>query len=106
MFPYLGKQNMIQRGSFVQFLWRDNWILLRELLIRARYVGLSNETPHGVMKFVQVAERSTCRPKIVSLQNAYSLLCRTFDSGLAECCHHERGNIRKGNPDTTCPITS
>nr|XP_017185617.1 uncharacterized protein LOC103427430 [Malus domestica] len=34
MFPCLGKQNMIQRGSFVQFLWRDNWILLGELLIR------------------------------------------------------------------------
>lgn len=23
-------------------------------------------------------------------QNAYNLLCRNFDSGMAECCHHER----------------
>ncbi|KAB2616174.1 aldo-keto reductase-like [Pyrus ussuriensis x Pyrus communis] len=38
---------------------------------KIRYVGLSNETPYGVMKFVQVAERSTCRPKIVSLQVVY-----------------------------------
>nr|XP_028945063.1 uncharacterized protein LOC103449097 isoform X2 [Malus domestica] len=49
-------------------------------------------------KFVQVAERSTYRPKIVSLQNAYSLLCRTFDSGLAECCHHERISLLAYSP--------
>ena len=29
-------------------------------------------------------------PRVVSVQNAYSLLCRTFDAGLAECCHMER----------------
>ncbi|RXI02674.1 hypothetical protein DVH24_002752 [Malus domestica] len=96
--PMFGETEMIQRGSFVQFLWRDNWILLGELLIRVRYVGLSNETPYGVMKFVQVAERSTCRPKIVSLQNAYNLLCRTYDSGLAECCHHERISLLAYSP--------
>ncbi|CAL8073753.1 unnamed protein product [Prunus armeniaca] len=33
---------------------------------KIKYVGLSNETPYGVMKFVQVAERSTRHPKIVS----------------------------------------
>ncbi|KAF4357681.1 hypothetical protein F8388_007217 [Cannabis sativa] len=57
---------------------------------KIRYVGLSNETPYGVMKFAQAAQRDPCLPKIISLQNSYSLLCRTFDSGLAECCHHER----------------
>ncbi|CAN6558587.1 unnamed protein product [Malus baccata var. baccata] len=46
----------------------------------------------------KVAERSTYRPKIVSLQNAYSLLCRTFDSGLAECCHHERIRLLAYSP--------
>lgn len=28
-------------------------------------------------------------PPVVSLQNAYSLLCRTFDAAMAECCHQE-----------------
>ncbi|XP_021730871.1 uncharacterized protein LOC110697799 [Chenopodium quinoa] len=56
---------------------------------KVRYIGLSNETPYGVMKFLQVADRIDGCPKIVSLQNSYSLLCRTFDSALAECCHHE-----------------
>ncbi|MBA0589924.1 hypothetical protein Gorai_018646, partial [Gossypium raimondii] len=56
---------------------------------KIRYIGLSNETPYGVMKFLQFAENNVRYPKIISVQNSYSLLCRTFDSGMAECCHHE-----------------
>uniref|UniRef100_A0A7C8ZDC8 NADP-dependent oxidoreductase domain-containing protein n=2 Tax=Opuntia streptacantha TaxID=393608 RepID=A0A7C8ZDC8_OPUST len=56
---------------------------------KIRYIGLSNETPYGVMKFLQAAEKVDGLSKIVSLQNSYNLLCRTFDSALAECCHHE-----------------
>uniref|UniRef100_A0A2P2MGF1 NADP-dependent oxidoreductase domain-containing protein n=1 Tax=Rhizophora mucronata TaxID=61149 RepID=A0A2P2MGF1_RHIMU len=56
---------------------------------KIRYIGLSNETPYGIMKFLQIAESSAHYPKIISVQNSYNLLCRTFDSGLAECCHHE-----------------
>ncbi|KAM5563865.1 hypothetical protein ABKV19_018473 [Rosa sericea] len=65
---------------------------------KVRYVGLSNETAYGVMKFLQVAERGTHLPKIVSVQNSYSLLCRTFDSGVAECCHHERVSLLAYSP--------
>ncbi|KAA3475035.1 protein tas-like isoform X2 [Gossypium australe] len=57
---------------------------------KIRYIGLSNETPYGVMKFLHFAENNVRYPKIISVQNSYSLLCRTFDSGMAECCHHER----------------
>lgn len=35
---------------------------------KIRYIGLSNETPYGVMKFIQVAERVLGRPRIVSVQ--------------------------------------
>ncbi|KAE8009631.1 hypothetical protein FH972_006059 [Carpinus fangiana] len=65
---------------------------------KIRYVGLSNETPYGVMKFIQVAERVLGLPRIVSVQNSYSLLCRTFDSGMAECCHHERISLLAYSP--------
>ncbi|KAK9282248.1 hypothetical protein L1049_005162 [Liquidambar formosana] len=65
---------------------------------KIRYIGLSNETPYGVMKFLQAAERVSGYPKIVSVQNSYSLLCRTFDSGMAECCHHERVNLLAYSP--------
>ncbi|XP_075639782.1 uncharacterized protein LOC142611593 isoform X2 [Castanea sativa] len=65
---------------------------------KIRYIGLSNETPYGVMKFIQIAERGPGHPKIVSVQNSYSLLCRTFDSGMAECCHHERVSLLAYSP--------
>ncbi|WRX11108.1 NADP-dependent oxidoreductase domain - like 1 [Theobroma cacao] len=61
---------------------------------KIRYIGLSNETPYGVMKFLHCAERNAHCPKI----NSYSLLCRTFDSGMAECCHHERINLLGYSP--------
>uniref|UniRef100_A0A0R0JWL7 NADP-dependent oxidoreductase domain-containing protein n=1 Tax=Glycine max TaxID=3847 RepID=A0A0R0JWL7_SOYBN len=65
---------------------------------KIRFVGLSNETPYGLMKFIQVAEKYASHLKIVSLQNSYSLLCRTFDSAMAECCHHERISLLAYSP--------
>jgi aryl-alcohol dehydrogenase-like predicted oxidoreductase len=50
---------------------------------KVRYVGVSNETPWGVARFVSIAE-ATGLPRIVSVQNAYNLLNRTFELGLAE----------------------
>jgi aryl-alcohol dehydrogenase-like predicted oxidoreductase len=41
------------------------------------------------MKFLELAKVAPGSVKIISLQNAYNLLCRSFDSGLAECYHHE-----------------
>jgi aryl-alcohol dehydrogenase-like predicted oxidoreductase len=50
---------------------------------RVRCVGLSNETPWGVMQFLHLAEQHKL-PRVVSVQNAYSLLNRTWEMGLAE----------------------
>ncbi|KAJ0975655.1 hypothetical protein J5N97_017620 [Dioscorea zingiberensis] len=65
---------------------------------KIRYIGLSNETPYGLMKFLEVAKNIALGLKVVSLQNSYNLLCRTFDLGLAECCHHERINLLAYSP--------
>ncbi|MCC7547139.1 MAG: NADP(H)-dependent aldo-keto reductase [Burkholderiales bacterium] len=54
---------------------------------RIRYIGLSNETPWGVMEFVRLA-REHALPKVVSIQNAYNLLNRTFEAGLSEVHRH------------------
>ncbi|CAI5496489.1 unnamed protein product [Closterium sp. Naga37s-1] len=65
---------------------------------KVRYIGLSNETAWGLGKFLEAASQpatpsssssSPLCPRPIALQNAYSLLCRTFDSTLAESCHHE-----------------
>ncbi|XP_040259318.2 uncharacterized protein [Aegilops tauschii subsp. strangulata] len=38
------------------------------------------------------------RSKILTVQNSYNLLCRNFDAGLAECCHHERISLLAYSP--------
>ncbi|PLZ90204.1 NADP(H)-dependent aldo-keto reductase [Fischerella muscicola CCMEE 5323] len=50
---------------------------------KIRYLGLSNETPWGVSEFIRIAQQLGL-PKVVSIQNAYNLLNRVFDSALAE----------------------
>ncbi len=55
---------------------------------KVRYVGVSNETPWGLMKLLALAEQAV-GPRMVAIQNAYSLLNRTFEIGLSEICHRE-----------------
>ncbi|EIC84269.1 NADP(H)-dependent aldo-keto reductase [Serratia sp. M24T3] len=55
---------------------------------KIRYIGVSNETPWGVMRYLQLAEKHDL-PRIVSIQNPYSLLNRSFEIGLAEISQHE-----------------
>lgn len=50
---------------------------------KIRYLGLSNDTAWGVMTFLNEAERRQL-PRIVSVQNEYSLMCRWYDKDLAE----------------------
>ena len=50
---------------------------------KIRAVGLSNETPWGVMRFLEAADRLGL-PRVASVQNAYSLLNRVDDTALAE----------------------
>ena len=70
----------------------DNWTEIEEVLenldrlVKAgkiRYVGLSNETPWGVMKFLQVAKEKNL-PRMMSIQNVYSLVNRVFDVANSE----------------------
>jgi aryl-alcohol dehydrogenase-like predicted oxidoreductase len=55
---------------------------------KVRHIGVSNEHPWGVMRFTQLAEAYGL-PRIVSTQNAYNLLNRSYDTALAEVCHRE-----------------
>jgi aryl-alcohol dehydrogenase-like predicted oxidoreductase len=55
---------------------------------KVRHIGLSNETPWGVHRFLQLAETAG-HERIVSIQNPYSLLNRTFEIGLAEMAIRE-----------------
>lgn len=55
---------------------------------RIRYIGLSNETPWGTLKFLHLAEKLGLE-KFVSVQNPYSLLNRTYEIGMSEITHYE-----------------
>ena len=69
-------------------------------LVRAgkvRHIGLSNETPWGVMEFLRLA-REHGLARVVTIQNAYSLLNRSFEPGLAEIAFRENIGLLAYSP--------
>ncbi|RNJ49765.1 aldo/keto reductase [Methylocystis hirsuta] len=64
---------------------------------KVRHIGLSNETPWGVARFLRAAELGH-GPRVVSIQNAYNLINRTFEIGLAEFTERERVGLLAYSP--------
>ncbi|QGM21953.1 NADP(H)-dependent aldo-keto reductase [Spiribacter sp. 2438] len=64
---------------------------------KIRYVGLSNESAWGTMKFLELAERHGL-PRVVSVQNPYNLLNRSYEIGLAEVSHREQVGLLPYSP--------
>ncbi|MDC3166922.1 aldo/keto reductase [Candidatus Pelagibacter sp.] len=50
---------------------------------KIRYIGISNETPWGAMKYLKIAKDKNL-PRMMSIQNPYNLLNRSYEVGLAE----------------------
>ena len=82
--------------------WKYNFDLILDVLNenikegKIRNIGISNETPWGLMKYVN--ESNENRPKIISIQNPYSLLNRTFEIGNSEICHKENVGLLAYSP--------
>jgi aryl-alcohol dehydrogenase-like predicted oxidoreductase len=55
---------------------------------KIRHIGISNETPWGCAEYLRVAKEKN-QARIVSIQNPYNLLNRTFEIGLSEFAHRE-----------------
>lgn len=64
---------------------------------KVRQVGISNETPWGLMEYLRAAT-VIGGPRIVSIQNPYSLLNRSFEIGLAECAIREQVGLLAYSP--------
>jgi len=64
---------------------------------KVRYIGLSNETPWGFSKFLQIAEIKKL-PKVVSVQNPYSLINRTYEIGMSEISIREKAGLLAYSP--------
>lgn len=84
--------------------WRDNihQVLetLRDLIGQGkiRYVGLSNETPWGTMRFLEESKVHESLPRMITIQNPYSLLNRTFEVGLSEISLREKIGLLAYSP--------
>lgn len=63
---------------------------------KVRHVGVSNETPWGLMTCLRLADEGL--PRVVSIQNAYHLMNRTFDMGLSEVCVREQVSLLAYSP--------
>ncbi len=84
--------NMFGKLGYKHKVDEDEWNKIEDVLSelqkyiksgKIRYVGLSNETPWGVNKFLQLSKELNL-PRMMSIQNPYNLLNRTYEVGLAE----------------------
>jgi aryl-alcohol dehydrogenase-like predicted oxidoreductase len=83
--------------------WQDN---ISEVLTtydglikegKIKHIGVSNENPWGVMKFLSESEKHGL-PRITTIQNPYSLLNRLFEVGLSEICMRENVGLLAYSP--------
>ncbi len=56
---------------------------------KIRYIGMSNETPYGLAKYLELS-RSKNLPRMMSVQNPYSLVNRTYEIGMSEISIREK----------------
>lgn len=84
--------------------WEDNihQVLetLRDLMRegKIRHVGISNETPWGTMRFLEESKVHASLPRMITIQNPYSLLNRLFEVGLAEVSMRENIGLLAYSP--------
>jgi aryl-alcohol dehydrogenase-like predicted oxidoreductase len=64
---------------------------------KIRHIGVSNESPYGVMSFLREAQTGNL-PRIASIQNAFNLINRTFENGLAEIALEEQVGLLAYSP--------
>lgn len=93
-----------KRGvSQIDVQWQDNFfevLTIFDGLIKdgkIKHIGVSNENPYGIMRFLAESEKHNL-PRIVSIQNPYSLLNRLFEVGLSELCMRENVGLLAYSP--------
>ena len=71
---------------------------------KLHHFGLSNESAWGTMKFLQVAEQHNL-PRIASMQNEYSLICRIYDTDMTEMSVLENVGLMAFSPLAACSLS-
>lgn len=82
--------------------WQDNFeevLLILDSFVKEgkiRQIGVSNETPYGAMKIIEASRKGF--PRIKTIQNAYSLINRGYENGLAEISMREEVGLLAYSP--------
>ncbi len=97
---YFGKRNYEHDSG--EGKWNDLESVLKALKKfvdqgKIKYIGVSNETPWGLSKFLEMAEQLNL-PRIVSVQNPYNLLNRAYDIGMSEISCREKVGLLAYSP--------
>lgn len=96
---YFGQRSF----SLENDVWEDNinsvLVELQNLIQEGKIkdIGLSNETPWGLMRFLEESKKHNL-PRISTIQNPYSLLNRTFELSLSEISHYENVGLLAYSP--------
>jgi aryl-alcohol dehydrogenase-like predicted oxidoreductase len=99
------KTNFFGRLGY-QHKIENNWNKFEDILSslekiikdgKIRYIGLSNETAWGLSKFLEISKLKKL-PRMMSVQNPYSLLNRTYEVGLAEVSIREKSGLLAYSP--------
>jgi aryl-alcohol dehydrogenase-like predicted oxidoreductase len=96
-FGQLGVEGLPSDEQFTPFLERLQVLGELQKKGKIKHIGLSNESPWGVMKYLEIA-KSEGLPKVESIQNPYSLLNRTFEIGNAEVSLREKVGLLAYSP--------
>ena len=100
------KTNFFGKLGYVHKEDSNEWNDFEKILIslekfvkqgKIRFVGLSNETSWGLSKFLEISKLNGL-PKMISVQNPYNLLCRTYEIGLAEISIREKSGLLGYSP--------
>lgn len=93
-----------QRGvSKIDSQWQENFFEVLSIYDgiikegKIRHIGVSNENPYGVMKFISESEKHNL-PRIVTIQNPFSLLNRLYEVGLSEIGMRENVGLMAYSP--------
>ena len=64
---------------------------------KIRYIGISNETPWGFSKFLQISDENKL-PRVMSVQNPYNLVNRSYEIGMSEISIREKAGLLAYSP--------
>ena len=98
--------NFFSKLGYKHDMKEDEWNSFESILTvlnkfvdqgKIRHIGLSNETPYGLTKYLNLSETLNL-PRVVSVQNPYSLVNRTYEVGMAEISIRDQAGLLAYSP--------